>query len=708
MDRSREFQAPKCVDFNNLEVGEDADDFFNVDMESGVSSEEIPQHSSDLAPPRQDLAPPPQDLVPPPQDFVPPSEDLATPPEAPSDAAANVDEAFENPPVDSEKPNKLRNMVTSWGSGASTKTMTTALAKPETALAKPAAALAKSAAQAFNPARKIPKGDEEILRQAVAQSIEAARNSPRRTGTIPKQLGTNTSEPRLGAPSSRALSSESDVAKSLNKPSAMRTRTLSKSPGTSHRATSRGQTALPRTPDILKRARNCLGQTKEANKVEVQLAENRKQVEKAKRAPPAKPVAVTKPLEFKFAKDAWVEEGGKVVGEKDEKDFTSTLRSYTKGSSLGDSCSGMTVPKTFPHMEMARKRHHSADAKTPSKFVSMAEKLSISTSATCQDYVSKNTPQFSKQFLYEINIPGKESFQSEIFSLDDSSNNSVSSESKLVFSMHYESDEEVSLSDNNGLQSQAKLAGVFKRLSYQTKDAVGIEANPTSRAGRHDAVKVEKESKAKLKQSNQSIANIFTNRKKRTLDQPVIHNKKFNLESVSNEKIHNGSEKGTEIHSKIDQLEIQGPKFVFIPDEGPFDIKIVNAMKNSVCVILDEYKESMKGVFNYMNEETSLCKTLMFVLGNSSSFVEVVSESKKVNKEWVILTLHCLKESSRGMDLLDENLNRIVIIGHFELNKKLSVFRNDIDVKTYLPEVVNSIKFPLSSLVSIFKKNNQN
>ena len=37
MDPSWEFQAPQFVDFNNLERAEDkkADDFFNVDMESG-------------------------------------------------------------------------------------------------------------------------------------------------------------------------------------------------------------------------------------------------------------------------------------------------------------------------------------------------------------------------------------------------------------------------------------------------------------------------------------------------------------------------------------------------------------------------------------------------------------------------------------------------------------------------------------------------
>jgi len=378
MDRSWEFQAPQYVDFNNLEAGEDnnADDFFNVDMESGVrlsfGSEEIPQDDSDIAPP--------------------PTQDLAPPPEPTSDVNEKVDEAVENPPVDTEKPKKPRNMVTSWGSGASTKTMTSAQAKPATALA------AKPLAQASVPAKKIPKGDEphsgrvvkpkaetptrKILRQAVAQSIEAARNSPRRTGTIPKRLGTNTSEPRLGARSSRALSS--DVAKSLNKPSAMRTRTLSKSPGASHRATSRGRTGLPKTPDILKRARNRLGavgQTKEADKVDVkriQLAANRKQTEKVNRGPlkpPARPMTTTKPLEFKFATDARVKEGGKVGGEKDKKDFTSTLRSYTKGSSVGDSSSGMTVPKPFPSMEMARKRRHSADPKTPSKFVSMAEKV---------------------------------------------------------------------------------------------------------------------------------------------------------------------------------------------------------------------------------------------------------------------------------------------------------------------------------------------
>lgn len=393
MDRSWEFQAPQYVDFNNLEAGDDnnVDDFFNVDMESGVrisfGSEEIPHDTSDPAPPAEEA----------------------------SNPAANVDEAreaSENPPVDSEKPKKPSNMVTSWGAGASTKTMTTsASTKTMTTSGTKAmtSAPAKPPARVSNGANKIPVGDEphsgrvvkpkaetptrKILRQAVAQSIEAARNSPRRTGTIPKRLGTNTSEPRLAARSSRALSS--DVAKSLNKPSAMRTRTLSKSPGNAYRAASRGRPALPKTPDILKRARNrlgAMGQQKEDDK-RIQLAANRKQAEKTTRGPvkpPARPMAVTKPLEFKFATDARVKDGTKAGGEA-KKEFASTLRSYTKGSSVGDSSCGMTVPKPFPSMETARKRRHSADPKTPSKFVSMAEKVNRFQKETPQRFRSRPT-----------------------------------------------------------------------------------------------------------------------------------------------------------------------------------------------------------------------------------------------------------------------------------------------------------------------------
>merc|ERR550519_2327545 len=288
-----------------------------------------------------------------------------------STAARNLDKPSENPQTveegsaEKEKPKKPRNLVTSWGSGAANKT---------TAQPKPAPpAQTKAPPRVSSGATKIPKGDEphsgrvvkprtetptrKILRKAVAQSIESARNSPRRTGTVPKRLGTNTSEPRL----LRSRAQSSDIANSLNKARATRKRTLSKSPGATYRASSRGRPALPRSPDTLKRARNRLGRSKENDEVEskkIQLAAHRKLNEKTSRGllkPPSRPLAVTKPMKFKFAR---VKDNA-----KDRKEFTNTLRSNVKGSSVAESSTGTT----------ARKRRHSADPKSPSKYMSMAE-----------------------------------------------------------------------------------------------------------------------------------------------------------------------------------------------------------------------------------------------------------------------------------------------------------------------------------------------
>jgi len=156
-----------------------------------------------------------------------------------------------------------------------------------------------------------------------------------------------------------------------------------------------------------------------------------------------------------------------------------------------------------------------------------------------------------------------------------------------------------------------------------------------------------------------------------------------------------------------EKIKFQKQKFVFFAEDKPSHIDIANAMKTSVCVVFDGYQESIKTILKNMNDEFGLCNTLVFVLKKSSSLVELVSISKKINSEWRVLTLHCLKEFNEEQDILVENLDMIVIIGHFELKKKLSVFRNDINVKTYLPEVTKSIKFPVSSVVSVFSKNIQ-
>jgi len=387
MDPSWEFQAPQFVDFNNLEADEDgaADEFFNVDMESGVR----------LSFGSEDIANTTEGSV---ETAIVPTDQASTAPQNP-DIATETSQTAEDCAAEKEKPKKPRNMVTSWGPGATNKvSATSSKAPPPTS---------RAPARVSNGANKVPTGDEphsgrvvkprtetptrKILRAAVAQSIEAARSSPRRNGTVPKRLGTNTSEPRL----LRSRAQSSDIAKYLKKPSAMRTRTLSKSPGPSSRATSRGRPALPKTPEILKRARNRLGRSQENQEVESkksQLAANRKINEKTSRGPmkpPARPMAVTRPMEFKFATDARVKDNAKAGAEKDKKEFTSTLRSYAKGQNVPESSTGMTVPKPFPSMETARKRRHSADPKTPSKFMSMAEKVNKFQKETPQRFRSR-------------------------------------------------------------------------------------------------------------------------------------------------------------------------------------------------------------------------------------------------------------------------------------------------------------------------------
>ena len=206
MDPSWEFQAPQFVDFNNLERSEDkkADDFFNVDMESGelwttaLCSMEEDVDQSKL------------------QENV--EEVNATKPIQPSNAMTAKEPVYDQtksassshgtaPAPPYSKSRKPANLVTSWGKGSVTKV----------SLSKGGGTSAASSSSAKQPAKKRRRLSSAIVQSLASSSgnnntgkgAKLLKMTPRRHpakpssitgykfGASPKRLGTNTTEPRL-------------------------------------------------------------------------------------------------------------------------------------------------------------------------------------------------------------------------------------------------------------------------------------------------------------------------------------------------------------------------------------------------------------------------------------------------------------------------------------------------------------------------------
>ena len=207
MDPSWEFQAPQFVDFNNLERSEDkkADDFFNVDMESGelwttaLCSMEEDTDQSKL----QENA----------------EEVNVTKPIQPSNAVTAKEPVHNEQTMSASsshgsalapllsKSRKPANLVTSWGKGSVTKV----------SLSKGGGTSAASSSSAKQPAKKRRRLSSAIVQSLASSSgnnntgkgAKLLKMTPRRHqakpssitgykfGASPKRLGTNSTEPRL-------------------------------------------------------------------------------------------------------------------------------------------------------------------------------------------------------------------------------------------------------------------------------------------------------------------------------------------------------------------------------------------------------------------------------------------------------------------------------------------------------------------------------
>jgi len=432
MDPNWEYDAPQFVDFNNIGNEEDnADEFFDVDengvrlssgfnSETGVNiAEEEERNESDQHGGEEE------------QGDNPTAGDQMA-----ADRPGDNNEEVLAPVRRKPKPS---NMVTSWGKAAPVKVYSNqgpAASHPtgrshsqpgganagqagaSTSQGRPAgettgrfqpvvARTSSTSSQNLPPAHrgrartKPETPTRRSLREAVAKTVEAVRNSPRLDKNKPKRLGTNNTTPRLGISPLVGGRSTSGIQTSLNKPSA---RSVSKSPGRQMArptSASRGGVALPKTPDILKRSRNKLMAGNQANrqmglgKIRTAMMTKRQVGNKtaAEGGVGQQPVragagaagtshqpmrATTRPVEFKFATDSRVKPSPAKAGSApaeaaggQPQDFSRSLRSYRKPETT--SVMGVTQTKPFPSME--RKRRHSADPNSSNKYTSMAEQL---------------------------------------------------------------------------------------------------------------------------------------------------------------------------------------------------------------------------------------------------------------------------------------------------------------------------------------------
>jgi len=167
MDPSWEFQAPQFVDFANLDTTapeeDNADEFFNVDMESG-------------------------------ENWQGEEKDIKVIKEAPiTNSAVDKLEEVE------KKVTKSSNLVTSWGKGVIKKMGGGISSNTLTGSSKP----------------RVETPKRTILRAAVSATIQNVRNSPKMAfKRTPKRLGTNDPSPRL------LRGKGGEVGRSLAKPSA--------------------------------------------------------------------------------------------------------------------------------------------------------------------------------------------------------------------------------------------------------------------------------------------------------------------------------------------------------------------------------------------------------------------------------------------------------------------------------------------------------
>ena len=237
MDPFYEFKAPQFVDFNNLgDNNEDsgADEFFNVDMESGeewttVASTIEVEKVIQAANLKQGMNP---------------VHSISAPVAIPSLLCESLPI---NPPHNTNlnpPPRKPSNMVTSWGPGHVTRTsgrgcMST---KPHQSKKKTQGKIGRADLHAtlnvaLGVAKKSPRHMHRTPRRLGVGSSRLL------TAGTPKRLGTNLPDPRLAVARPR-----SQVQRSLNTPTASRVRRKTKSPAV--------PIPFPITPEVVRRFKN--------------------------------------------------------------------------------------------------------------------------------------------------------------------------------------------------------------------------------------------------------------------------------------------------------------------------------------------------------------------------------------------------------------------------------------------------------------------
>ena len=192
MDPSWEFQAPQFVDFNNLERAEDkkADDFFNVDMESGelwtTAMEEA--ESNDI---RQE------------DNIHNKPITMEAKPQPMGDSTAGSTSSSQTVAKTSiqQKTRRLENLVTSWSKDSGSKESSCKIGSvssytSSSSAAKPPAKKRRRMSNAIIQSLTLPSQTNNKLLRLTPKRHKASSITSYKSAS-PKRLGTNSSEPRL-------------------------------------------------------------------------------------------------------------------------------------------------------------------------------------------------------------------------------------------------------------------------------------------------------------------------------------------------------------------------------------------------------------------------------------------------------------------------------------------------------------------------------
>ena len=204
MDPSWEFHAPQFVDFNNLERAEDkkADEFFNVDMESGelwttaLEEADTPDSWAEVGPEVEENN---KTVVKQTSSTTSdePSRTKTVSKSQPQKSSSSL--TFTTASIQ-QKTRKLANLVTSWSKGPVNKTSSSSSSN-----------YTSSSSAASQPVKKRRRLSNAIVQSLASSSQDNTnrilRMTPRhrqvssftsyKSGSTPKRLGTNSAEPRL-------------------------------------------------------------------------------------------------------------------------------------------------------------------------------------------------------------------------------------------------------------------------------------------------------------------------------------------------------------------------------------------------------------------------------------------------------------------------------------------------------------------------------